>query len=248
MPRLYDMHVHLYQFPAREIEDILGSDPSLILVAVSDDAESAMKTLELAEVYDGRVIPCVGYHPWNLKEGGSISESRESLRIAYKAGVKCIGEVGLDRKFLPEDTWPVQLEIFREWVKAAAELDAMVNIHSPGAWQQALEEARRLGAPRAMFHWYTGPVHLIREIRGSGYYISINPAVKIQKKHQAVVEAAGLDDIVFESDGPYNYRGLRLNPLMIKDTTLDIVSGVKGVSRDEVAARVEANSRLLLGL
>ncbi len=248
MPKLYDMHVHLYQFSASELEKILDSDPHLILVAVSDDAESAIRTLEIAEVYNGRIIPCIGYHPWNLKEGGSIRESQESLRIAYKAGVRCIGEVGLDRKFLPEETWHAQLVIFREWVKAAAELDAMLNIHSPGAWQQALEEARRLSAPRAMFHWYTGPVHLIREIRGSGYYISINPAVKIQKKHQAVVEAAGLDDIVFESDGPYNYRGLRLNPLMIRDATLKIVSSIKGVSSDDVLACVEANSRLLLGL
>ncbi len=241
------MHVHLYQFSSDEIEKILEGDPALVLVAVSDDADSAIRTLELAEVYD-RIVPCVGYHPWNLKEGGNIEESRRSLKIAYKAGVRCIGEVGLDRKFLPEDTWGIQLEIFREWVKAAVELDAMLNIHSPSAWQQALDEARKLGAPRAMFHWYTGSVHLIREIRASGYYIYINPAVKIQKKHQAVVKSAGLNDIVFESDGPYNYRGLNLNPLMVRTVVLDFVSKAKNVNPQEAIARVEKNSRHLLGL
>jgi TatD DNase family protein len=98
MPRIYDMHSHFYEYSDDEIERILAEDKDIVVVAVSDDVESALRTIEIWERYPERVVPCIGFHPWNLKEGRGALEALEALRLAYRFDVPCIGEVGLDRK------------------------------------------------------------------------------------------------------------------------------------------------------
>ncbi len=244
--RLFDMHSHLYEHSDSEISRILELDPELVIVAVSDDPDSIHRTLELASTYKGRIVPCGGYHPWNLKEGGSIDSAREAARQVARTGLACIGEVGLDKKFLPLDTWNIQLEVFKIFTRLAREMDAFLNIHAPGAWRETLDIIVAEEVPRAMFHWYTGPLDLIDEIRSHGYYVSINPAIRIQEKHKRVAASAPLDSIVFESDSPYNYRGLRLSPLMIRDS-MEIVAELKGISVEEVRLAAYKNSLDLIG-
>jgi len=235
-----DSHVHLYDFSDREVEDILNADKRLIIVAVSDDPESAMRTLELAETWAPRVVPCVGFHPWNIREGKGLTMAWESARLAMRAGVKCIGEVGVDRKFLDKSTIPIQLEIFRLMVRTAKELDAGLNIHSPDAWGLALQVLREEEHFKAVLHWYTGPKTLLEEMRSLGVYASINAAVRVQRKSMEIARVAPLDVVVFESDGPYLYKGLKLNPLMARET-VEIVAEMRGVDAgllgEDAAAR-----------
>jgi len=242
-----DSHVHLYEFSDREIEEILERDKELIVVAVSDDAESALRTYEIAETYKGRVIPCVGFHPWNIKEGRGIAQAWEAARLAYRLGVTCIGEVGVDRKFLDRSTLPLQLEIFRVMVRAARDLGAGLNIHSPDAWSLALGVLAGEGYGKAVLHWYTGPLTLLEAMRSLGVKASINAAIRVQRKSVEVAKAAPLDMIVFESDGPYEYRGLRLTPLMTRET-VRIVAEMRGVDADRLAAEAAARSLAVFGL
>jgi len=243
--RYYDMHCHCHEMGNEELDRLFEELNSIVIVAVSEDVETLRRTLELAQSY-GRIIPCSGLHPWTIRDRG-VSGLEELLRATYRLDIPCIGEVGLDRKFVPAETWNGQLEAFRAFARLAAEIDGYVTIHSPGAWREALEVLVDVGVRKAMFHWYTGPTSLVAEITGMGYYISINPAVRIQKKHARIVEVAPLDWIVTESDGPYNYKGLRLNPLMIPDT-LNLIAGIKRVDPGVVAEKVRWNcERLLYG-
>lgn len=68
--RVYDMHVHLHEFSLGEVEEILEADKSLVVVAVSDDLESAWRTLDLWHAFGRRVVPCMGFHPWNVGRVG----------------------------------------------------------------------------------------------------------------------------------------------------------------------------------
>jgi len=241
---VYDMHCHAHEMSSEELEQAARLLGDLRIAAVSEDLESLERTLELADALPGIVIPCVGFHPWSIRER-SLHEAEELARAALRLGVTCIGEVGLDRKFVEPWTWGLQVKIFKLFLAVARELDAYVTIHSPYAWKEALEMLVDSGVERAMFHWYTGPLELIDEIVGSGYYVSINPAIKIQEKHKRVARAAPLDGMVFESDGPYNYRGLRLSPIMIPDA-VKIVASLKGVDEDTVWYWAERNSSRLL--
>ena len=243
--RYFDMHCHLHEYSDEEIEQILDS-LDVVIVAVSEDLETFHRTLGLAEKFGDRIVACAGFHPWSLRERDP-SEARELAKQASRAGVTCIGEVGLDKKFLPLETFEKQVEVASIFLDLARELDAYVTLHAPGAWRETLDLVSKHGVEKAMFHWYTGPLDLIPKIIDSGYYISINPAVRIQEKHKRVAKATPLDRMVLESDGPYNYRGLRLDPRMIPET-ITIISHLRGEPVSRIEEKVSLNSRRLLGL
>ena len=236
----YDMHCHLGEFTDAEVEQIMASLPGLRVVAVSEDVRSFNRVMDLAQAYPGRVIPCAGFHPWSLRDH-PIEEAWQLLRLAERSGVTCVGEVGLDRRFLPDETFSVQRRVFEAYARAAKDLDALLNVHAPGAWRETLSVMVDLGVERAMFHWYTGPLDLIGEIAGRGYLISINAAAKVQSKSIEVARSAPLEAMVFESDGPYEYHGLRLTPLMIPELA-ELVAKLKGMPVRDIINVVNGNS------
>ncbi|MCE4621299.1 MAG: TatD family hydrolase [Desulfurococcales archaeon] len=244
MPRYYDMHCHLHEIRLRDVNRILELERSLVIVAVSDDLESFIKTIELSSEYPDRIVPCAGFHPWNIGER-SLGDVDEVLRTAYRLDVPCIGEVGLDKKFVPQ-TIDLQRVIFEKFLRAASDMDVLVNIHAPDAWKDVISLIMEYDIGKAIIHWYTGPLNFLNVLRDLGVKITVNPAVTIQKKHRRVVQEASLEMLVLESDAPYNYRGLNLNPLMIKRSVEEIAL-IKGVSPDLVAETVAYNSEKLLG-
>ncbi|MEL9991641.1 MAG: TatD family hydrolase [Thermoproteus sp.] len=233
---LADCHCHCHEFKEEE----LASFTEIKLVAVSDDVESSKKTLELAKRFG--VTPCLGIHPWNVGKARPEDLS-EALRLIEKNEVPCVGEVGLDKKFVPE-TYEKQREFFSEFLKVAREYDLVVNVHAPDAWADVVEALRRADVDRAVIHWYTGPLQLLEQIEQYGYYISINPAIKIQKKHKDVAEAVKPDMVVLESDGPYEYRGLRLAPPMVKET-ISVLAEIWRMSPQDVEEKLYLNASRL---
>jgi TatD DNase family protein len=95
-----------------------------------------------------------------------------------------------------------------------------------------------------LIHWYTGPLDLLETIRDLGYYISINPAVTIQKKHQEAAKTADRRFVLVESDGPYEYRGMRLTPPAILKT-VEKLAELWDAAEDYVREVVETNAKRL---
>ncbi len=234
---LVDAHCHLYGFTDKELKEFKG----LVIASVGEDLESSMQNISLSKRY-GWVKPFVGIHPWNI-EDYSEEEFKAVETMIREGEVAGIGEVGLDKRLGKK--WEKQVELFERFCSLAAELNLPLNIHALDAWREAFHILQKYSIKRALFHWYTGPQDLLKDIEGAGYYISINPSVKIQPKHRAILEKADLEVILTESDGPYNYKGLRLNPLMINDLVKEIAS-VKDVSYDEVSRIVSRNFERLL--
>lgn len=233
---LYDAHAHLHEFLDSRIT---GFVREITIAAVSDDYPSSKRTIDLANTY-GNIVPCIGIHPWNVDKVG-LDELRQLDKLIPEA--KCIGEVGLDRRFVPQ-TFSRQVEFFRTFINWARDYDLPLNIHAPDAWVDALEMIRRADVDRALFHWYTGPLSLIQEIGDYGYYISINAAIKIQEKSRVVAREAPLSMTLLESDGPYEYRGITLEPPMVKEAA-NIVAELKGVGIDDLWESIASNfSRL----
>ncbi len=245
MPKIYDMHSHFYEYSDKEIEEILEKDKDLVVVAVSDDPESAARTIEIWEAYPDRVVPCIGFHPWNLKEGRGALDAEESLRLAARFGPPCIGEVGLDRRFMDQSTWHLQVYIFRRFAALAREISAFLNIHAPDAWKHALSIVGEEEIERAMLHWYTGPLTLIGSAESMGVMLSVNAALRIQRKSLEAARAIPLSIMVTESDGPYEYRGLKLSPLMVRGN-IELIAKARGESVEEVADALRLNSERLI--
>ena len=237
------MHCHCHEMSVEELEDIFSRMPDLVVVAVSEDIESLLRTLELAELFP-RLIPCAGLHPWSIRDNG-VGEAEEIARLAARYGLECIGEVGLDRKFLPRRLWKIQVEVFRLFLRTARELGAYVTVHSPGAWRDSVRMIAEEGVWKAMLHWYTGPQDLVQVMAELGIGVSINPALRIQEKHRRIAEIVPLEALVLESDGPYNYKGLRLSPTMIPEAAR-IIAQLRGMSVETILEAARRNSERLL--
>ena len=239
MSRLYvDAHSHSHEYSLEELQGILEKLP-IHIVIVSDDLDTSLKTLRYAENLPGRVTPCVGVHPWSVKTRESIEEARKTVELALDRRVKCLGEVGLDTKFVGE-TIELQREVFRVFLEAARDHGLILNLHTAGTWEEVLNLLERYDIGYANFHWYTGPLHLLKRIEENGYTISINPAIRIQKKHQNVVANAPLEIMLTESDAPYEYRGIKMSPELVPEV-VEHIARIKGLEVDEVAEAVLEN-------
>ncbi len=241
MVRLVDVHCHLYEFKRTDIDDF----KDMLILAVSDDYESSRKTLELADEYSN-VIPAVGLHPWLLSEVNPKEELKRISKLINNYDVRVLGEIGLDKKFTPE-TFNKQLEVFRELLALAKDYDLKVNLHAAGAWREVYDEVLSYDIDSVLFHWYTGPLDLLEEIISQGFFISINPAIKIQDKHRKVLEYAKIDHILTESDGPYNYRGLKLTPKMVEELVKSI-SILKNLPLETVKTKIFENFTRYVGV
>ncbi len=241
MRYLLDAHCHLHEFDDYEIQSFEMLADKVAIVAVSDDAKSSKRTLELARKFR-HVIPCVGIHPWSVHEAGK-EDVNEVEKLAGEPDVLCIGEVGLDKKFVPH-TFQKQVEVFSKMLSLAKEYGLVVNVHAPDAWRDVLDMLLKYDIDKAIIHWYTGPLNLLEEIVSVGYFITVNPAVKIQRKHVRAVSNAPLTNLLPESDGPYVYRGLRLEPKMVREVIREVAK-IKGVSEAAVESAFTTNLRRL---
>ncbi len=241
--RYTDAHCHAHEIPEGELAAY--QDEFEVVLAVSDDLESSLRTVALAKKFK-HIKASVGVHPWSLEETNVEEQLRGLERLVAESEVVCIGEIGLDRAFTPH-TIEKQLVVFRRLLQLAKDYDLPVNLHAAKTWKQVLDEVSAHGIKRALFHWYSGPPEVLTEISARRYLISINPTVKANKKHLGVAKQAPLQILTFESDGPYVYRGMALKPTLIPET-LKLIARVRNLDIQELAATANENLFRFLGI
>jgi TatD DNase family protein len=102
------------------------------------------------------------------------------------------------------------------------------------------------GIERAVFHWYSGPLNVLKRILDRGYFISATPAAGYSDRHRQALKEAPLRQILLETDAPEKYQGKISEP---KDLILSwqAVSELKNKNEGEVAATVWENSLRFFG-
>jgi len=235
-----DAHCHLYGFSDNEIIDIF-SNMKITIVAVSEDYKSSKKVVTLGGRIEN-VVPCIGLHPWNVDKN---FENEIEQILSLRKHVKCFGEIGLDKRF-NKDNYEYQLKAFEIFLDEASRNNFVLNLHALDAWLEVLQLLKKYDIKKAIFHWYSGPLNVLKAIEESNYYITINPSVDFQKKHMRVLEEVSLSNILTESDGPYNYRGRILHPNMIPKT-IEIISKTKNVNIEEVLSIILKSFKKVFG-
>lgn len=159
----------------------------------------------------------LGFHPQLVHE--HISEIDNWKKLIPMTSY--IGEVGLDfsRDFIT--TKDRQLEYFDYICQCLKGEKKIISVHSRKAERDVLSILKRYNVKNVIFHWYSGPVGLIDEIIGEGYYFSINEAMTLSENGRRIISRIPLNKILTESDAPYNKKGnimAALNNLLIDES------------------------------
>jgi len=236
-----DAHIHLTEFSENEIIGLLR-EKKYLFISVAEDINSSIENIKLGLKFE-EVIPCIGIHPWNVKD-----INKESLKyfkeLIEKYNIKILGEIGLDLKFHPE-TFDKQKEIFNFFVDLAKEYDLSINLHSPDAWRECFDILIKKDIKFVYFHWYTGPLDLLKEIESVGYLVGINIAALFQEKHRKIIEEVNINNILTESDAPYIYRGNILHPRDL-NKLYNLISNIKNIPESHLQSILRRNASKLL--
>ncbi len=250
---LVDTHAHL-----DEIEDLdraiseARSAGVVAIVAVGADYASNNKVLDIARAHQGFVYPALGLHPWNLKP----AEIERNLGFieAHLDKAVAIGEIGLDyhkrvRAVAEKDT---QKSALRQLLALARRYSKPVSIHSRYAWRDSLDLVQESRLEKAVFHWFTGPSSVLRDIASQGYFISATPAVEYHEEHRRAVKEIPLERLLLETDSPVVYgRGrdfeFEARPAAVLKA-LKGAAGLRDVSEKQIAEATTENAFRLFNI
>jgi TatD DNase family protein len=109
--------------------------------------------------------------------------------------------------------------------------------------------AIKCGPGRGVFHWYSGPLDVLREVLNAGYYVSCTPAVEVSPELRNAMVETPLERILIETDSPVWIKSLN-RPSEPSDVlvTLRHLSELKGSPQAEVEAVTTKNAETLFRL
>jgi TatD DNase family protein len=242
---LIDCHVHLEELeePEAAIERA-GRSGVRSIVAVGSDLESNRRVLSLSGRHgEVTVHAALGIHPWRL-EGRDLDQDLAFVERSLGKAV-AVGEVGLDFWLKEARKNPSQRkrqeDVFRRLLRLGRNFSKPVIIHARGAWEECLRLVVEEQIANAVFHWFSGPQKILRELLNHGFLISATPAVHYSEKHQNAIREAPLDRILLETDSPVTYEGRRSEPADLLKT-LQAVAKVKQITEAEVAEVTTKNA------
>ncbi len=247
---IIDTHAHIDQ-----VEDWSGAlkraEAAQVsdVIAVSVDLASMQKVLDLAKAPSKvKIHPALGVHPGMVKDGVS-EETYKFIRAHIKEAI-AVGETGLDYWYKwvrdNQEERAKQKDSFSKHLQIAKEFDRPIIIHSRGAFRDCLQMTKDSGVKRALFHWYSGPVDILKSILEAGFYVSTSPSVASSPQSQEAMLAADLDRILIETDSPVTYRdGATSFVSEPKDVvrTLKALSRLRNVDEEKLLDIVNQNAK-----
>lgn len=203
---LIDTHIHLEEID--DLERKLRTAKTYGVagaVAMGSDYESNKKILELKKnINFFKLYVCLGIHPTSIE----ISELKKTITFIKDNLYEAIGigEIGLDFWVDKQQSLRrLQKKTFLEQLLIVKDQNKPVVIHSRGAWNESLRMVKEAKIKRALFHWYSGPLDLLEEIKKEDYFISATPALEYSPKHIKAVSFMPLEKILVETDSPVSY-------------------------------------------
>ncbi|MFW6354907.1 MAG: TatD family hydrolase [Verrucomicrobiota bacterium] len=255
--RAVDAHAHLdpgyFEEPVEEVLERATEAGVSRIIVVGCGVESSENAVRLARENPERLHAVVGIHPHDASEVSD--EAFETIAgLARLPEVVGVGETGLDYHY---DRSPreVQREVFRRFLKLAAEVAKPVVVHTREAEEDTLEILRESAPLQAsgQLHCFTGSMELAREAIDLGMYVSFSGALTFANadRLRQIAEHLPIERLLVETDCPYMtpapYRG-RPNEPMLVPLVASMLAQVKGISIQEAARSAGRATRRLFGL
>jgi len=189
-----------------------------------------------------KVRLALGMHPLKAE----FHESEFSKFLYYLNETSYIGEIGLDYSKEGIEKKDLQIISFKKILSSLQSKSKILSVHSRKAEKDVLQLLSNYNVPNAVFHWYSGPTTMIKEIVSNGYFFSVNPAMIRSENGRKIIREIPMKNILTESDGPY--ATIRKTPLKPKDVTLvmDYLSKIWKIKIEDVEKIIDKNFRDLL--
>ena len=237
---LLDTHCHIDRFPDPLALSNECEKQRIFTVAVThlpSHYEMAVQHLSAFQY----VKPALGFHPLAVADNLHELSSFESLL----RNAEFVGEVGLDYSKQGLASKEMQMEAFRRIVEALSAMPRLVTIHSRKSAADVLAILNDNKISKAILHWYSDSVSVLRNAISSGHYFSVNTAMLQSKSGQAVIDLVPRNRLLTETDGPY-VKAVR-KPAEPSDVriVLDGIANRWGVEAESVEEQVTNNFREL---
>ncbi len=246
--KLIDTHCHLDEIENLDsvLEEAREAGVTGI-IAVGINYETNLKVLELAEIYNDMVFPALGLHPQELPEMNDAEVDRTLAQIEeHIEKAVAVGEIGLDyhKRIRSLASKERQQVVLRAVMMLSKKYEKPVSIHSRYAWKDALTIATEVGIQNAVFHWYTGPSSVLRDLLVQGYYVSATPATEYHSEHRRAVREASLDRLFLETDSPVSYGREDRYSAAPRDVvrSLNAASEITGTDTESLAEQTTQNA------
>jgi TatD DNase family protein len=258
----YDNHTHLEiadgENPMDYREHLELSNQAGILgaVQVGGSVETSVWSARTAAI-EPRLLAAVALHPNVAAEYESLRELdngiAEIAKLAKEPRVRAVGETGLDYFRTTEELLFLQQHSFEAHIEIAKENNIALQIHDRDAHEDVVNTLLRVGAPeRTVFHCFSGDRSLAEILIEHGWYASFSGTVTF-KKNQELRDALAMlppELILVETDAPFltpePFRGRPNSPYLI-GLTVRRMAEVRGISVNEMAAQITANTQAVYG-
>lgn len=245
---MIDIHCHLcypgaYADPDGVVEKAREEMAGVIVSSARHD--EGLRALEMGGKNRGFVFPTLGFHPTE----GTDHEGVLELIDKNRSRIVGIGECGLDYHWEKDPAKrEAQKGIFRKFIEKAREAKLPLVIHSWDAEQDCYDMVKGSGTD-CVFHCYSGPAKLAKEILDSGFWISMSTHIMFSKHHRKLMKVIPVEKVLLETDAPWlspnkpepNY------PWNIKASAGKIAK-IKGVTREDVLEIAKRNAIRLFSL
>ena len=196
-----------------------------------------------------------GIHPHETKDYPQVdSKFISKLKKKYKKIIG-IGETGLDFYYNHSDK-KTQIKSFTEHIRAAAELNIPIIVHSRDAEIETYEiiksEKKNLNL-KVLIHCFTGSNNFAKKLLDLNCYISVSGIITFKKSFDLanVVASIPIENLLVETDSPYlapdPLRGKINEPSYIIHT-IDKLSKIKNLSKKTVIEYTTNNFKKLFSL
>ena len=244
---LIDAHVHLDKYGDR-LDDALREieGHGIFTVATAMDVPSYLELQKIGERSD-LVLPTFGIHPRRAAEyAGQLRDIDRYVEMS-----PAIGEIGLDFHWVKDtSTYPAQRKVLEYFIAAAAEQNKFVNLHTKAGEKEILDLLERCDVKRAIIHWYSGPMDILRAMIQYGCYFTIGVEVLYSDYIKEIAKAVPDHLLLTETDNPGALKWLKKNdetgmPTAIK-TVIEAVADLRQSNSATIEKLIHANfSRLI---
>jgi TatD DNase family protein len=244
---LIDAHVHLDKYGAlldRALQEI--EEQQIFTVATAMDLPSYLELQEIGERSE-LVLPTFGIHPRRAAEyANRLPELSRYIDMS-----PAIGEIGLDLHWVKDTTtYPAQRKVLEFFIAAAGEQNKFVNLHTKAGEKEILDLLVKYDVRRAIIHWYSGPMDVLKAMIDFGCYFTIGVEVLYSDSIKEIAKAVPDHLLLTETDNPGALKWLKKNeevgmPAAIK-VVVNALAMLRQLKPEQIESLVQNNfSRLI---